>query len=186
MSWQNLKKYYVYTYYDEENNPYYVGMGQRRRVIDHHKYVQVPHWNNIKVVDDLTLEQAETLEKELIEKYGMQCNGTGILENLQAGGKTQKSGWHHSEQTKKRISEANRGKVRNSDQRKNYAKPKSLEHAEKIRQANIGRPDDGRYAKVSMTKSKQKWYNNGVKSIMRVPGTEPEGFEPGRLNWRNA
>ena len=33
-------------------------------------------------------------------------------------------------------------------------------------------------------KSKQRWYNNGKKSIMIIPGTEPSGFMPGRIAWR--
>jgi hypothetical protein len=32
MSWKNLKGYYVYTYFTESGEPYYVGMGQGRRV----------------------------------------------------------------------------------------------------------------------------------------------------------
>jgi hypothetical protein len=184
--WKNLTGYYVYTYLNEDGTPYYVGMGQNRRVVDYHKYVKVPEWNQIKIIDNITLEQAHELEIKLIEKYGLKCNGTGILENLQAGGKTQKSGWYHSQQSKERISQGNTGKHRTEEQRKNYSKPKTAAHAEKIRQANIGRSDDGRYAKIGVTKSKQKWYNDGVNSIMRIPGTEPAGFKPGRLNWRNA
>ena len=95
MSWRTLRKYYVYTYY-KNNKPYYVGMGQNNRVIAKHKYVKVPKWNNIKIVDNLSEAQAAELEKQLIEHYGLRCNNTGILENLRAGRKTQKSGWHHA------------------------------------------------------------------------------------------
>ena len=46
----------------------------------------------------------------------------------------------------------NLGKVRTPEQRENYKKPKSPEHAEKIRQANIGRPYDPiRAEKISRT-----------------------------------
>jgi hypothetical protein len=183
MSWQSLKKYYVYTYYTDDNIPYYIGMGQKRRVIDNHKYVTVPSWENIKVVDNLTLEQAQTLEIKLIEKYGMQCNDTGILENLQAGGKTQKSGWYHSEQAKNKIAQGNTGKVRTSEHRKNYSKPKSAEHAENIRRANLGRKNSPeRNSKISDTLKQLKWYNNGQEQVRVLPQDKPAGFVNGMLS----
>jgi hypothetical protein len=65
------------------------------------------------------------------------------------------------------------------EMREEDAKRQKL-HAEKIRQANIGRKDDGRYVKIAMTKSKQRWYTNGETTIMVEPGAQPIGFFPGR------
>ena len=33
MSWRKFKGYYVYTYLDENSEPYYVGMGCKNRVV---------------------------------------------------------------------------------------------------------------------------------------------------------
>jgi len=156
MAWKKYKRYYVYTYLNE-NEPFYIGMGKEDRIQAKHIYVTFPGYENVQVVDDLTEQQAWDLETALIEQHGMKCNGTGILENLRAGGKTSNTGWYHSEQAKEKISAGNTGKVRTAEHKKNYSKPKTAEHAEKIRQANIGRPDDGRYKKAGDTLRGKPW-----------------------------
>lgn len=157
MSWKNFTGYYVYTYLDESLNPYYVGMGCKNRMIAKHLYVNVPAFDKIIVEDNLTQQQAWDREIELIAQYGREDLGTGPLKNLTDGGPTQKSGWSHSNQTKKTISIKNTGKIRTPEHKKNYSKPKTKEHAEKIRQANLGRADDGRYAKISQTMKGRPW-----------------------------
>lgn len=162
MSWNKLRKYYVYTYLDNDK-PYYIGMGSNSRVIDHHIYVTVPDWDKIEVIDNLSQDEASDLEIAMISKYGRKCNGSGILENLAPGGKTQKSGWFHSEDTKRRISESNKGKIRTAQMRENYKGPKTKEHAENIRQSRLGTkiPLDvkdkiGKACKISTTRYWQK------------------------------
>ena len=63
----------------------------------------------------------------------------------------------HSEQTRKQISIKNSGKIRTLEHKKNYSKPKTKDHSEKIRQANLGRKDDGRYIKISQTMKGRPW-----------------------------
>jgi hypothetical protein len=87
---------------------------------------------------------------------------------------------HKFEESKKKISQKNKGKVRSEQAKQNYRKPKTSEHAEKIRQANLGRPRDSRYEKISLAKQKQKWYNNGIETRMFEPGKELNGFVLGR------
>lgn len=173
-------EYYVYTYLDENKKPYYVGMGKGRRYKVPHLYVDVPDQSHILIEDKLTQQQAWDLEIKLIAEHGRISNGTGILENLTDGGESGASGWNQSRQAKRKISEGNKGKKRTAAQRKNYCGPKSAEHANNIRLANIGRPNDGRYVKIGLTKSKQRWFTNGVITRMCVPGTEPAGFLAGR------
>ena len=178
-------EYYVYTYLDENNEPYYVGMGKGRRYKVAHLYVDVPKsTDNIVMENNLTQQQAWDLEIKLIAKHGRLSDGTGILHNLTNGGKTQKSGWNHSKQAKTAISKANTGKVRTSEHKKNYSGPKTAEHSENIRLANLGREDDGRYIKMGITMSKNKWYNNGIITKFCQPGKEPAGFVPGRISWK--
>lgn len=155
-NWKKYNKHYVYTYL-KDGMPYYVGMGKDNRYRVEHLYVDVPAQENINVVDNLTEVQAWNLEIKLIAEHGRISNGTGILENLTNGGKTQKSGWNQSRQAKEAISEGNTGKIRTAEHKKNYSGPKSAEHANNIRLANLGRPDDGRNAKISATMKGRPW-----------------------------
>lgn len=61
-----------------------------------------------------------------------------------------------------------------------YTNNQSDATKQKIRLANLGRPNDGRYLKIGLTKSKQRWYNNGIITKMFEPGKEFAGFLPGR------
>ena len=135
MSWKQYQGFYVYTYLDGNNIPYYVGMGQRKRMIEKHLYVDVPVFENIKVIDKLTQQDAWDKEIELIAQYGREHLGTGPLKNLTPGGPTQKSGWAQSKEAKLKISSGNTGKKRTADHKANYRKPKTAEHAENVRQA---------------------------------------------------
>jgi len=157
MSWKNFTGYYVYTYLDENSKPYYVGMGCKNRMIARHLYVTVPSFEHIVVEDGLTQQQAWDREIELIALYGREHLNTGPLKNLTEGGPTQKSGWAQSLQTKQQISIKNTGKIRTEEHKKNYRKLKSPEHIDKIRQANLGRVDDGRSAKISQTMKGRPW-----------------------------
>lgn len=156
MSWKKFTGYYVYTYLDENLNPYYVGMGCKNRVIAKHLYVTIPSFDKIVVEDNLTQLQAWDREVELISKYGREHLGTGPLKNLTAGGPTQKSGWAHSLQTKQQISIKNSGKIRTLEHKKNYSKPKTTEHSEKIRQAVHDMWADPVYKEKRLAKIKQK------------------------------
>ena len=128
--------------------------------------------------------EAYALEGFLTHKYGLVVDGTGILENkIHGGGHVSPEGFtgkHHSDYSKEKISSGNLGKVRTAEHKINYSGPKSAEHAENIRKANIGRKDDGRGKKAGLTKSKHKWYNDGTKTIMVEPGKEPNGYVLGR------
>lgn len=145
-----------------------------------HLYVELPpKERRVIIKDGLTNEEAKNLEAELITKWKRKIDG-GILDNIKINQWACAVGWKHSEEAKQKISTGNRGKVRTEQHKQNYRQPKTVEHGEKIRQANIGRPDDGRYVKIAVTKSKQKWYTDGIKTIMVEPGKQPEGFFPGR------
>lgn len=173
-------KFYVYQYLTETGLPYYIGKGSGRRIHVKHLHVELPPMERRVVIKDgLTNEEAKKLEGELISKYKRKLDG-GILDNIKINQWACAVGWKHSEETKQKISQGNLGKKRTLEQIINYKSKKTKEHAEKIRQANLGRSNDGRHIKVGLTKSKQKWYTNGVKTIMIEPGKQPEGFFPGR------
>ena len=158
-------EFYVYQYITDSGTPYYIGKGSGRRMHRHHTKTTVPPVERrIVIKDGLTNEEAKQLEGELITKYGRKLDG-GILDNIKINQWACAVGWKHSEETKRKISEGNKGKVRTEEHKKNYRKPKTAEHAEKIRQANLGRPYDPiRAAKISATlraRSKSKEQLNG-------------------------
>lgn len=77
-----LKEHYVYAYYDEQGQPYYIGKGKGNRAYSNDHKVKLPTKDKIKFLKkNLTDEQACDLETQLIEKYGRKDIGTGILEN---------------------------------------------------------------------------------------------------------
>jgi hypothetical protein len=174
------KKYYVYQYLTENGVPYYIGKGSANRIREKHTHTVVPPADRrIIVKDGLTNDEAKALEIELITKYKRKIDG-GILDNIKINQWACFDGWNHSEESKKKISQKNKGKVRSKQAKQNYRKPKTSEHAEKIRQANLGRPRDSRYEKISSAKQKQKWYNNGIETRIFEPGKELNGFVLGR------
>jgi len=158
-------EFYVYQYITDLGTPYYIGKGSGRRMHRHHTKTTVPPVERrIVIKDGLTNEEAKQLEGELITKYGRKLDG-GILDNIKINQWACAVGWKHSEETKRKISEGNKGKVRTEEHKKNYRKPKTAEHAEKIRQATLGRPYDPiRAAKISATlraRGKSKEQLNG-------------------------
>lgn len=180
--WKLLEDFYVYVYFDENNTPYYVGKGKQKRVISKHNYVQVPSdLSKILVKDQLLEYEAWDLESQLISQYGRRNLKTGTLLNLTNGGYGGKTGWSHSEQTRKRISEKNKGRIMPEDEKQKHRKPKTKQHAENIRRANIGRKDDGRNKKIGLAMSKKRWFHNHKISIMTEPGYEGPDFVPGRI-----
>lgn len=172
--------FYVYQYVNKDGNPYYIGKGSGRRLHVKHTTVELPPIDRRVIIQDgLTNDEAKQLEADLIQKYKRKIDG-GILDNIKINQWACHTGWKHSEETKRKISQGNLGKKRTLEQLKNYKGTTTKEHAEKVRQANLGRPNDGRYKKIGATKSKQKWFTNGKITIMVISGQEPIGFVPGR------
>ena len=82
-------EYYVYLYLREDGTPYYVGKGKGRRAFSNKGRKENFPLDENKIVfhsKNLTEDEAFTLEKELIIKYGRKNNNTGILINLTNGG----------------------------------------------------------------------------------------------------
>src|SRR5271165_880147 len=153
--------YYVYQYLKEDGTPYYIGMGHGSRINDPHGDIKVPKKEYRKFIQE-NMEEVDALrlERQLTENYGLIRDGSGILENKIHGGHASPRGMlgkKQKEETRLKISLGNIGKVRTEEHKENYRKPKSAEHAEKIRQANLGRKDDGRNQKISATLKNKPW-----------------------------
>jgi len=109
-----MKKYYVYAYLREDKaSPYYIGKGSGQRawyrVTSGDRRPPADKSRIVIVRDDLTEDDALALEKILIKMWGRRCDG-GVLRNLQEGGSQPPSskGKKRSEETRRRMSEANR------------------------------------------------------------------------------
>lgn len=155
--------FYVYQYLTEDGTPYYIGKGKGNRINSHHKYVTVPpvHLRE-KLVTELTESDALQQEMALIRKYGRKIDG-GILDNTKLNQWACTSGWNHSTETKKKISAANLGKTRSAEAIQNYSKPKSKDHANKIRETNIGTTKSlETKQKISATKKGTIPWNKGL------------------------
>lgn len=119
-------KFYVYAYYEPEHaQPFYIGKGHDRRAWDHLMpcfYTRVSRlYNKIRQLlkdgyipdiqileDNLSEQDAFTLECKLIRQYGRVSNGTGCLLNETEGGEGIR-GLVRSERQRKSVGERSKG-----------------------------------------------------------------------------
>ena len=131
-----MNTYYVYAYLRSDGTPYYIGKGTQNRAFSDHITHKPPSDRNRVVFLETNLSEvgALALERRYIRWYGRKDVGTGILRNQTDGGDGV-SGLTHTEETKQKISEANRGKSK---------PPRTAKHRKKISEANKGRviPED--------------------------------------------
>jgi len=128
---ESNNKYYVYHLIDPKDNiPFYVGKGYGKRIYSHEKEVKngiLPNQNRYlfnsikeilnggmdiiyeKVKENLNEKDAFLIEMLEIKKYGRKNDGSGILTNMTDGGEGM-SGLKHSNDSKKKISDAFKGK----------------------------------------------------------------------------
>ena len=100
-------KFYVYYYLSEDGLPYYVGKGCGRRVTARHLYVVVPPKERIRfLIKDTTEEWALYKEASFIDKWGLQIDGTGTLENI-CDKPHPTNNKPHPEERRERIRESN-------------------------------------------------------------------------------
>jgi hypothetical protein len=127
--------FYVYMYLREDGTPYYVGKGKGNRVYSKNRRIPRPK-DKSRVVfykQNLTEEEAFKYEVDLIAFYGRKDLSTGILYNLTDGGEGS-SGAIRSEEFKKKTSERLKG-VKNHC----YGKPHSEEIKRKMSEAQKGK-----------------------------------------------
>ena len=151
------KIFYVYQYVDNLGIPYYIGKGKGKRIHEKHYKTIVPVMECRQFIQiEMTEMEALDLENTLIRQYGRKIDG-GTLDNTKLNQWICLAGWNHSAATKKKISDSTIGKLKSEETKQKMRKPKSAEHAEKIRQANVGRKDDGRYIKIGATTKGRPW-----------------------------
>ena len=106
---------------------------------------------------------------------------------LHMKGKKHALGCKPSEETKKKLSDARKGKRLSEETKKKMSKPKSEEHKKKLSAAKKGKTSNmkGKHLseeaknKISESRKGKRWYNNGKINIMSKKC--PEGFAHGML-----
>ena len=192
---KNSQKFYTYAYLRENRTPYYIGKGKERRIYSTNRRFRPPKDKNriIFLKQNLTEEEAFKHEKYMIAVLGRKDLGTGILHNRTDGGEGA-SGAVKSNETKEKISKANKGKINKphleETKRKiseslkgknnpNYNKPLSDETKRKMKET-IKRNQNKKIKRKQRDEIKgRKWWNNGIKTKMsyECPG---DGWVQGR------
>jgi len=131
-----MKEYYTYAYLREDGTPYYIGKGQGDRITRRHYrrdggYFSPPKDTNriLYLKRNLSEQEAFRHEQYMIDVFGRKDIGTGILRNRTDGGEGP-TGKVLSEETKKRISEIQKGKPKWSDADKERIRQQSIDRWE--------------------------------------------------------
>ena len=116
----NPNRFYTYAYLREDRTPYYIGKGSGNRAYYKSKsgYILPPKEKNriIFLKQNLTEKEAFKHEIYMIAVFGRKCDG-GILLNKSIGGQGV-SGVVRSDENRKKISEAHKGKSLSEEHRK--------------------------------------------------------------------
>ncbi len=148
---------YVYRHIRlDKQEPFYIGIGgfandnnysratskQRNKIW--HDITSKTQYEVEILLDDLSTEQAQQKEIELIKLYGRINTGTGILANLTDGGEGN-HGWKVSDETKKKMSQSMTGIKRSREYveqmiKRNTGRKLSEDAKAKLLQSITGRP----------------------------------------------
>ena len=142
--------YYTYAYLREDKTPYYIGKGKGYRIYRKDRRIKPPKDKSriIFLKKNLTEEEAFKHEIYMIDVLGRKDLGTGILHNRSDGGEGV-SGFIHSEKTKIKMSEARKG-----EKNYNYGKTFSEETRRKLSDAQKGRTHSEE-TKIKMSEAKK-------------------------------
>jgi hypothetical protein len=179
-------KHYVYAYLREDRTPYYIGKGTANRCKEKHN-VGIPPDDRIEFIKtELSDQEAIQLEIELIAKYGRKDLGTGILRNMTDGGDGV-AGRIFTEETRAKISSANKGKPSPMKGKKNpglsaalKGKKQSPEHIAKLIKIRKGKPNP----KLSLALKGRPAHNKGKpQERVMCPHCNKQGGLPQMKQW---
>ena len=126
---KRTNRFYVYAYLREDGTPYYIGKGSGWRIHQKHGYLHLPpdRSRRVKLIENLTDEESQEYEKELIAKYGRKgFDEGGILRNITIGGDNGRVKYHTEEEAKEAV------RKKQPEYRKRWIENKGIEHLRKI------------------------------------------------------
>ena len=192
--------YYTYAYLREDKTPYYIGKGKGDRIYSTNRIIKPPKDKSriIFLKKNLTEEEAFRHEIYMIDVFGRKDLGTGILHNMTDGGEGT-SGAIISEETRRKLSEAKKGKTRSEETRKKIGeanknpseesrrkmseakKGKTLSEETKIKmsEANKNRSEEHK-RNLSESRKGRKWWNDGCGNHKRMVECPGDGWVLGR------
>ena len=141
----NPNRFYTYAYLREDRTPYYIGKGEKDRIYSTNRKINKPKDISRIIFLKQNLTEAEAFRHEIymIAVFGRIDLGTGILYNMTDGGEGS-SGRIHSEETKKKLSEAHKGKTLSEKHKKKLSEVRkgrifSEEHKRKLSESKKGK-----------------------------------------------
>lgn len=167
-----MNNYYTYAYLREDGTPYYIGKGKSGRINSSLHTIHLPTEKEriIYLKQNLTDEEARKHEIYMIAILGRKDLGTGILRNMTDGGEGC-AGRVLSDETKKKISDSNKGKKFTKEHKRKLSEAKkgrtlTEEHKENISKNALKGKNNPSFGK--------KWWNNSVenKFCKECPGEE--------------
>ena len=126
-------RFYVYAYLREDGTPYYIGKGSGWRMHQKHGYLHLPpdKSRRVKLRENLTDEESQEYEKELIVKYGRKgIDEGGILRNITMGGDNGRVKYHTEEEAKQAVRD------KTPQYFKNYKEKHGVEYLRKLSRDN--------------------------------------------------
>jgi hypothetical protein len=162
-------EYYTYAYLREDKTPYYIGKGKGNRAYRRRKTDIKPPKDKSRILilkKNLTEEESFRHEVYMIAVFGRKDLGTGILHNKTNGGEGV-SGLSHSEKTRRKMSEAQKGKTLSEETKRKMSeanKNPPEETRRKMSEAKKGRILSGE-TKRKMSEAKKNMSNETRKKI---------------------
>ena len=175
--------YYTYAYLREDRTPYYIGKGKGNRIYKRGSRVFAPPKDKSRIIylkQNLTEEEAFRHEIYMIAVLGRIDLGTGILHNMTDGGEGISN---PSEETRKKISDAQKGKTHTEESRKKMSESKkniSEETRRKMSQSSKGKTlSEETKRKIGDAGKGRKWWNDGCGNLKRMIECPGDGWGPG-------